>query len=126
MRILHIMLRVGNLDESINFYTQVLGMELLKRDDYPEGRFTLAFLGYTGTEKSAVLELTHNWDVSKYDLGSGFGHLALECEDIQGLCTRVKDFGGIVNREPAPMKFGTTVIAFISDPDGYKIELVAQ
>ena len=126
MRILHTMLRVGDLDRSIEFYTEALGMELLRRSDYPGGRFTLAFLGYGDEASTAVLELTHNWDTSSYDLGDGFGHIAIAVEDIMGACARVRDHGGRVVREPGPMKHGTTVIAFAEDPDGYKIEFIER
>lgn len=124
MRILHTMLRVGDLDKSINFYTQSFGMKLLRRTDYPEGRFTLAFIGYGDEETNAVIELTHNWDTSSYDLGNGFGHIALGCDDIYHACDVVRQHNGVVTREPGPMKHGSTVIAFVADPDGYKIELI--
>ena len=126
MRILHTMLRVGDLDRSIEFYTEALGMELLRRSDYPGGRFTLAFLGYGDEASTAVLVLTHNWDTSSYDLGDGFGHIAIGVEDITGACARVRDHGGRVVREPGPMKHGSTVIAFAEDPDGYKIEFIER
>lgn len=126
MRILHTMIRVGNLDKSLDFYTRVLGMKLLRKHDYPEGKFTLAFVGYGNEQDNAVIELTHNWETSSYDLGNGYGHIALGCDDIFATCAKVKELGGSVIREPAPMKHGTTVIAFISDPDGYKIELIAK
>jgi len=124
MRILHTMIRVGELDASIRFYTDVLGMRLLRRKDYPEGRFTLAFVGYAEEADSAVVELTHNWDTDAYDLGNGFGHIAIGVEDIYTTCDRIKDAGGQVTREPGPMKHGKTVIAFVKDPDGYSIELI--
>lgn len=124
MKILHTMLRVGDLDKSINFYTQAFGMKLLRRHDYPDGRFTLAFIGYGDEEHNSVIELTHNWDTSSYDLGTGFGHIALGCDDIYAACEIARQNGGIVTREPGPMKHGTTVIAFVSDPDGYKVELI--
>lgn len=124
MKILHTMLRVGDLDKSINFYTQAFGMKLLRRHDYPEGRFTLAFIGYGDEEHNSVIELTHNWDTPSYDLGTGFGHIALGCDDIYAVCEIARQNGGIVTREPGPMKHGTTVIAFVSDPDGYKVELI--
>ena len=124
MRILHTMIRVGNLDRSIAFYTEVLGMSLLRRDDYPEGRFTLAFVGYGEESESAVIELTFNWDTTSYDLGNGFGHIALEVPDAHAACDAIRQRGGKVTREAGPMKHGTTVIAFVEDPDGYKIELI--
>ncbi|WP_348946481.1 lactoylglutathione lyase [Chitinibacter sp. FCG-7] len=124
MRILHTMLRVGDLERSIAFYTEVLGMSLLRRKDYPEGRFTLAFVGYGAEAEQAVLELTHNWDTPAYDLGTGYGHIALETDDIVATCEAVRAKGGKVIREPGPMKHGTTVIAFVEDPDGYKIEFI--
>jgi len=124
MRILHTMIRVGDLEKSIRFYTEALGMELLRKNDYPGGEFTLAFLGYGAEEEAAVIELTHNWGTSSYDLGSGFGHIAIETDDIEGACDRVRELGGRVTREPGPMKHGTTVIAFVNDPDGYVIEFI--
>jgi lactoylglutathione lyase len=126
MRILHTMLRVGDLDKSIAFYTDVLGMKLLRKNDYPEGKFTLAFVGYQPESEGAVLELTHNWDTSKYDLGNGYGHIALEVDDAYKACEAVKARGGKVTREAGPMKHGTTVIAFVEDPDGYKIEFIQK
>ena len=126
MRILHTMIRVGDLDQSIAFYTEVLGMQLLRRQDYPEGRFTLAFVGYGPESKGAVLELTHNWDTPSYNLGEGYGHIAIEVEDAYQACENVKKLGGKVTREAGPMKHGTTVIAFIEDPDGYKIEFIQK
>ena len=126
MRILHTMIRVGNLDRSLAFYTQVLGMKLLRRKDYPDGRFTLAFVGYGPESGAAALELTHNWDTPHYDLGAGFGHVALEVDDAYAACAEIKRRGGVVTREPGPMKHGTTVIAFVQDPDGYKIELIQR
>jgi lactoylglutathione lyase len=126
MRILHTMLRVGDLKRSIDFYTNVLGMHVLRQNDYPDGRFTLAFVGYGPEEQNAVLELTHNWDTSKYDLGNAYGHVALEVEDAYQACDEVKKRGGKVTREPGPMKHGTTVIAFVEDPDGYKIEFIQR
>lgn len=124
MRILHTMLRVGNLDRSLAFYTEVLGMKLLRQSDYPDGRFTLAFVGYQDESEAAVLELTHNWDTPSYDLGDGYGHIALEVPDAYKACEDIKARGGKVVREAGPMKHGTTVIAFVEDPDGYKIELI--
>jgi len=126
MRILHTMLRVGNLEKSITFYTDVLGMRLLRRKDYPEGKFTLAFVGYQDESKGSVLELTHNWDTDKYDLGSGYGHIAIEVDNVYQACEEVKKRGGKVTREAGPMKHGATVIAFVEDPDGYKIELIQK
>lgn len=126
MRILHTMLRVGNLERSIGFYTEVLGMKLLRRSDYPEGRFTLAFVGYGDESQNAVLELTHNWDTDKYELGNGYGHVAIAVEDAYKACDEVKARGGNVTREAGPMKHGRTVIAFVEDPDGYKIELIQR
>jgi lactoylglutathione lyase len=126
MRLLHTMIRVGDLQRSIDFYTQVLGMRLLRKSDYPSGRFTNAFVGYDDESRAAVLELTHNWDTKSYDMGSGFGHVAVEVEDAYKACAEVKKCGGKVAREPGPMKHGTTVIAFVEDPDGYKIEFVQR
>ena len=126
MRILHTMLRVGNLEKSLTFYTQVLGMKLLRRKDYPDGKFTLAFVGYQDEASGAVLELTHNWDTSSYNLGEGFGHIAIEVDDAYQDCENTKKLGGKVTREAGPMKHGTTVIAFIEDPDGYKIEFIQK
>ena len=124
MRMLHTMLRVGNLDESIAFYCDILGMKLLRRKDYPGGEFTLAFVGYGEEKDNTVIELTYNWGVEEYDLGKGYGHIALGVDDIYGTCDRIKAQGGKVSREPGPMKHGSTVIAFVEDPDGYKIELI--
>jgi lactoylglutathione lyase len=118
------MLRVGNLDRSIEFYTKVLGMQLLRRHDYPEGKFTLAFVGYGPETETAVIELTHNWDTEHYEIGTGYGHIALEVDDAAQACERVKQKGGKVTREAGPMKHGSTVIAFVEDPDGYKIEFI--
>jgi lactoylglutathione lyase len=126
MRILHTMLRVGDLERSRAFYTGVLGMKLLRRPDYPEGTFTLAFVGYGPESEQAALELTHNWDTKSYDLGTGYGHVALEVDDAYAACAEIKGKGGIVTREAGPMKHGTTVIAFVQDPDGYKIELIQR
>ncbi len=126
MRLLHTMLRVGDLKKSIAFYTDVLGMRVLRQQDYPSGRFTLAFVGYQEESEGAVIELTHNWDTDKYDLGSGYGHIALEVDDAYDACARVKERGGNVVREAGPMKHGTTVIAFVEDPDGYKIEFIQK
>ena len=126
MRILHTMLRVGDLDKSLAFYTDVLGMTLLRRHDYPEGRFTLAFVGFGPESEQAALELTHNWDTDRYELGSGYGHVALEVDDAAAACAEIKRRGGVVTREAGPMKHGTTVIAFVQDPDGYKVELIQK
>lgn len=126
MRVLHTMLRVGDLDRSIAFYTDVLGMHLLRRQDYPEGKFTLAFVGYEDESEGAVIELTHNWDVSQYDIGNGFGHIALAVPDAARACEQIRARGGKVVREAGPMKHGSTVIAFVEDPDGYKIELIQR
>ncbi|EDY38901.1 lactoylglutathione lyase [Cyanobium sp. PCC 7001] len=124
MRLLHTMLRVGNLDRSLAFYTEVLGMTLLRRKDYPSGRFTLAFVGYGPESDHTVLELTHNWDTEAYDLGEGYGHIALGVDDIHATCDAIRAMGARVVREPGPMKHGSTVIAFVEDPDGYKVELI--
>lgn len=126
MRILHTMLRVGNLDRSLDFYTNVLGMRLLRQKDYPSGRFTLAFVGYDDEDKGTVLELTHNWDTEKYDLGDAYGHIALQVEDAAAACDMVRQKGGKVTREAGPMKHGGSVIAFVEDPDGYKIEFIER
>lgn len=124
MKLLHTMLRVGDLDRSIAFYCDILGMKLLRRKDYPDGKFTLAFVGYGDEQNNAVIELTHNWDTKAYDLGNGFGHVALGVENIYTACDAIKNLGGKVTREPGPMKHGSTEIAFVEDPDGYKIELI--
>ncbi|TMH23346.1 MAG: lactoylglutathione lyase [Betaproteobacteria bacterium] len=126
MRILHTMLRVTDLERSLRFYTEVLGMRLLRRKDYPEGKFTLAFVGYGDETDTAVIELTHNWGVDKYQLGDAFGHIAVAVDDAYKACEEVKRRGGKVAREAGPMKHGTTVIAFIEDPDAYKIELIER
>ncbi len=126
MRFLHTMLRVGNLERSIDFYTNVLGMRLLRQKDYPSGRFTLAFVGYDDEDKGTVLELTHNWDTSEYELGTAFGHLALQVDDAAKACEMVRSKGGKVTREAGPMKHGGSVIAFVEDPDGYKIEFIER
>ena len=126
MRMLHTMLRVGDLQRSIDFYTNVLGMRELRRKDYPDGRFTLAFVGYGDERDTTVLELTHNWDTKSYDIGNGFGHIAVAVPDAYKACEMVKAKGGKVTREAGPMKHGTTVIAFVEDPDGYKIEFIQR
>jgi len=118
------MLRVGNLEKSLDFYCNVLGMKLLRQKDYPGGKFTLAFVGYGEESEQAVIELTHNWETESYTIGDGYGHIALGVEDIYGTCEAIRSKGGTVTREPGPMKHGTTVIAFVEDPDGYKIELI--
>jgi lactoylglutathione lyase len=120
------MLRVGDLKRSVEFYTEVLGMRLLRQSDYPSGRFTLAFVGYGDESDEAVLELTHNWDTTSYDLGNAYGHIAVEVDDAYKACDAVKQRGGKVTREAGPMKHGTTVIAFVEDPDGYKIEFIQK
>ncbi len=120
------MIRVGEMDRSIRFYTDVLGMKLLRRKDYPDGKFTLAFVGYGPESEHAVIELTHNWDTARYELGDGFGHIALEVDDAYRACEEIKARGGKVTREAGPMKHGSTVIAFVEDPDGYKIELIQR
>ncbi len=124
MQLLHTMLRVGNLEESVKFYTEVLGMKLLRQKEYPDGKFTLAFVGYGDDSDHTVLELTYNWGVEKYNLGDGYGHIAIGIDDIYGTCEQIKARGGKVSREPGPMKHGSTVIAFVEDPDGYKVELI--
>ena len=126
MRLLHTMLRVGDLEKSIEFYTDILAMQLLRRKDFPDGKFTLAFLGYGDESENTVLELTHNWETSEYDLGNGFGHIAISVDDVYAACEQVKQSGGEVVREAGPMKHGTTVIAFVKDPDGYLIELLQE
>lgn len=124
MRLLHTMLRVGNLQRSLDFYTEVLGMKLLRQKDYPDGKFTLAFVGYGDESDTTVLELTHNWDTESYDLGNGYGHIAIEVDNAYEACEKIKAKGGNVVREAGPMMHGNTVIAFVEDPDGYKIELI--
>lgn len=125
MRLLHTMLRVGDLERSIKFYTEVLGMTLLRRKDYPGGKFTLAFLGYGDESENTALELTYNWDTRGYDLGNGFGHLAIEVEDVYQATARIRQQGGKILRDAGPMNAGNTIIAFVEDPDGYQIELLA-
>jgi len=124
MRMLHTMLRVGNLGRSLSFYCDVLGMKLLRRKDYPDGKFTLAFVGYGDEHDTTVLELTHNWDTERYDLGNAYGHVALGFDDIYEACDALRTKGAKIVREPGPMKHGTTHIAFVEDPDGYKVELI--
>ena len=126
MRVLHTMIRVGDLERSLKFYTDVLGMKLLRQKDYPDGKFTLAFVGYGLESEHAVIELTYNWGTSRYDLGNGFGHVALEVDDVYKACEQIRQRGGKVTREAGPMKHGSTVIAFVEDPDGYKIELIQR
>ncbi len=124
MRILHTMLRVGDLDRSVNFYAKVLGMSELSRQDYPAGEFTLVFLGYGEKSNTTVLELTYNWGVSEYELGTAFGHIAIEVPDVYAACEKMRAAGGKIIREAGPMNAGTTIIAFLEDPDGYQIELI--
>lgn len=126
MRLLHTMLRVVDLKKSTEFYTQMLGMTLFRQKDYPDGRFTLAFLGYAPESEAAVLELTHNWDTDRYELGNAFGHLAVGVDDVYAACDEIKKRGGKVTREPGPMKHGSTILAFVEDPDGYKVELLGK
>jgi lactoylglutathione lyase len=126
MRILHTMLRVGDLKRSIGFYTAVLGMKLLRTTDRPEQKYSLAFVGYEGEDRAAVLELTYNYGVERYDLGSAFGHIAIEVDDVRKSCDAVRAHGGKVTREPGPVKGGSSVIAFVEDPDGYKIEFIER
>ncbi|NQY27098.1 MAG: lactoylglutathione lyase [Piscirickettsiaceae bacterium] len=126
MRMLHTMLRVGNLERSLQFYTDVLGMKLLRQEDYPDGKFSLAFVGYGDEENNTVLELTYNWDTDNYDLGNGFGHIAIAVPNAVAACEEIKKRGGKVIREAGPMMHGTLVLAFVEDPDGYKIELIEQ
>ena len=125
MRLLHTMIRDGDLDRSIRFYTETLGMKLLRQKDYPDGKFTLAFVGYGDEKDNTVIELTHNWDTGSYDLGDAFGHLAIEVDDVYTAAEKIRDMGGKIIREPGPMNAGTTIIAFVEDPDGYQIELLA-
>ncbi|WP_023640082.1 lactoylglutathione lyase [Dickeya zeae] len=126
MRLLHTMLRVGDLQRAIDFYTKVLGMRLLRTSDNPEYKYSLAFVGYTEESEGAVIELTYNWGVDSYDMGTAFGHIALGVDDVAGACERIRQAGGKVTREAGPVKGGTTVIAFVEDPDGYKIELIER
>lgn len=124
MRLLHTMLRVGNLERSIKFYTETLGMTLLRQKDYPEGKFSLAFLGYGDEKDHTALELTYNWETDHYNLGEGFGHLAIEVADVYQAAEKIRKAGGKIIREPGPMNAGTTLLAFVADPDGYEIELL--
>jgi len=126
MRILHTMLRTGDLDRSINFYTEVLGMRLLRQKDYPDGKFTLAFLGYGEESDNSVIELTYNWGVDSYEMGSGYGHIAIEVDDVYKAAEAIKQRNGKIRREAGPMNAGTTIIAFVEDPDGYPIELIGR
>ncbi|WP_297529269.1 lactoylglutathione lyase [Thiohalobacter sp.] len=126
MRILHTMIRVGDLDRSIRFYTEVLGMKLLRRKDYPDGKFTLAFVGYGDESENTVIELTYNWGVDSYELGTGFGHIAIEVDDVHAATEEIRNRGGKIIREAGPMNAGTTIIAFVEDPDGYPIEMIGR
>ncbi len=126
MRILHTMLRVGDLQKSIKFYTEILGMSLLRQKDYPDGKFTLAFLGYGPESDNSAIELTYNWDTDRYDRGTGYGHIAIEVDDVYKATENIKNRGGNIIRDAGPMNAGTTVIAFVSDPDGYEIELIGR
>lgn len=126
MRILHTMLRVGNLEKSIEFYTKILGMQLLRKKDYPDGKFTLAFLGYGPESENTALELTYNWDKSEYIMGDAFGHIAIEVNDVYQACDQIAKAGGIITRPAGPMKHGSTILAFVKDPDGYQIELLGK
>ena len=126
MRLLHTMLRVGNLEQSIEFYTRVLGMKLLRQKDYPDGKFTLAFVGYGDESDHTVIELTHNWDTQNYDLGAGYGHIAIEVDDVYAAVEELQNRGGKVIRPAGPMNAGTTIIVFVEDPDGYQVELIGK
>ncbi|MEE9342464.1 MAG: lactoylglutathione lyase [Gammaproteobacteria bacterium] len=126
MRMLHTMLRVGNLESSISFYTDILGMKLLRKKNYPEGKFTLAFVGYGDEKENTVIELTHNWETKSYDIGSGYGHIALEVDDVYRAADDIRQRGGKILRDAGPMNAGTTVIAFVEDPDGYQVELIGK
>lgn len=126
MRLLHTMIRSGDLDRSIAFYTEILGMTLLRRKDYPEGKFTLAFVGYGDEANNSVIELTYNWGVASYELGNAFGHLAIEVDDVYAACEQIREKGGRILREAGPMNAGNTLIAFVADPDGYSIELIGR
>ncbi|OIO68034.1 MAG: lactoylglutathione lyase [Zetaproteobacteria bacterium CG_4_9_14_3_um_filter_49_83] len=124
MRLLHTMIRVGDLDTSIDFYTRIMGMKLLRKSEYPEGKFTLAFVGYGDEQDHTVIELTYNWDTTSYEPGTGFGHIAIAVDDIHQVCSDIDQAGGVITRQPGPMKHGHTIIAFVKDPDGYAIELI--
>ena len=126
MRLLHTMIRVGDLEKSIAFYTEALGMTLMRRHDYPEGKFTLAFVGYGDETSSAVIELTHNWGTDSYELGEGYGHIALEVDDVYQATEEIRGRGGKIIRDAGPMNAGTTIIAFVEDPDGYQVELIGR
>lgn len=126
MRLLHTMLRVGDLQRSIEFYTQILGMKLLRQKDYPDGEFTLAFIGYGDESDHTVIELTYNWGVDSYDIGSAFGHIAIEVDDVYAATEEIRQRGGKIIRDAGPMNAGTTIIAFVEDPDGYQIELIGK
>lgn len=126
MRLLHTMLRVTDLDKSIAFYTEVFGMTLARKKDYPDGRFTLAFLGYGDESKTTMLELTHNWDTNRYELGNAYGHIAIAVDDVYEACEKIRAQGGDICREPGPMKHGSTILAFVKDPDGYMVELLSE
>lgn len=126
MRLLHTMLRVTDLQKSISFYTEILEMKLLRRKDFPDGKFTLAFLGYGAESETTVLELTHNWETDSYDMGNAYGHIAIEVEDVYAACEKIKSHGGVVVREAGPMMHGSTILAFVRDPDGYMIELLGS
>lgn len=126
MRILHTMLRVGNLERSIQFYSQIMGMKLLRQHDNAEYKYTLAFLGYAEEAEQAVIELTYNWGTESYDLGNAYGHIAIEVDDIYATCEQIRQAGGVISREPGPVKGGTTEIAFVKDPDNYAIELIQK
>ena len=126
MTLLHTMIRVGDLQKSIDFYTEIFGMKLLRKKDYPGGKFTNVFLGYGDEKDNTVIELTHNWETSNYDLGNGFGHLAFGVDDIYATCDKIRQKDIKISREPGPMKHGTTVIAFVEDPDGYQLELIEK
>ena len=124
MRLLHVMLRVRNLEKTLDFYCNIFGMKLIRKKDYPSGKFTLAFVGYGSEEKDTVLEFTHNWETDDYELGTAYGHIAINVDDIYTACDDIREKGGNIVREPGPMKHGTTLLAFVEDPDGYKIELL--
>ncbi len=124
MRVMHTMLRIGNLEKSLHFYIEIMGMKLLRKSDYPEHEFTLAFVGYGDEEETAILELTHNWDTESYDLGNAYGHIAIGVDDVYKACDKIKEMGGTVVREAGPMQGTDAIIAFVEDPDGYKIELL--
>jgi len=125
MRFLHTMLRVGDLDKSVKFYTEIFGMQLLRKKDYPDGKFTLAFLGYGDERENTAIELTHNWDTDSYEMGNAFGHLAIEVDDVYEAVNTIRQQGGKIIRDAGPMNAGNTIIAFVEDPDGYEIELLA-